>query len=94
MRGVWCRKSFVFKYRRLHGMNSDHCLHAALGAYDPDPDKTWLSALNAQRVMHPDMVDVDFTTSRTQSHEPDHGDIRCGAVMARESVLGMNASNP
>ena len=94
MRGVWCRQSFEFKYRRLHGMSSDHCLHAALGAYDPDPEKTLLSALNAHRVMHPDMVDADFTTSRTRPHETDHGDIRHGAVMGRESILGRNAGHP
>ena len=75
-------------------MSSDHCLHAALGAYDPDPEKTLLSALNAHRVMHPDMVDADFTTSRTRPHETDHGDIRHGAVMGRESILGRNAGHP
>jgi hypothetical protein len=94
MRGLVCWKPFEFKYCRLHGMNSDHCLHAALGAYDPHQEETLLSALDAHRVMHPDMGDWDFATSRTRSHEPDHGDIRCGAVMARESVLGRDASNP
>ena len=94
MRGVGCRQSFEFKYRRLHGMDSDHCLHAALGAYDPDPVKTWLSVLNAHRVMHPDMGDSDFTTLRTRSHEADHGDIRHGAVMAPEPILGSKAFNP
>ena len=87
MRGVWCRQSFEFKYRRLHGMNSDHCLHAALGAYDPDPVKTLLSVLNAHRVMHPDMVSADVLFSRTRSHETDHGDTRHGAVMARQSIM-------
>ena len=94
MRGVGCRQSFEFKYRRLHRMNSDHCLHAALGAYDPDPVKTWLSVLNAHRVMHPGTVDSDFTTSRTRSHETDDGDIRHEAVMARESILDRNADHP
>jgi hypothetical protein len=65
-----------------------------MGAYDPDPDKTWLSALDAHRVKHPDMVDSDFTTSRTRSHEPDHRDIRHEAVMARESILDRNADHP
>jgi hypothetical protein len=58
-----------------------------MGAYDPKPQKTLLSALNAHRVMHPDMVDADATTSRTRPHEADQGDIRYGAVMARESIL-------
>jgi hypothetical protein len=75
-------------------MNSDHCLHAALGAYDPDPAKTWLSALVAHRVMHPDMVNSDFTTSRTRSHEADRGDIRHGAVMAREIILEREEGHP
>jgi hypothetical protein len=44
--------------------------------------------------MHPDMVDADFTTSRTRSHETDHGHIRHGAVMGRESILGRNACHP
>ncbi|MBV5348005.1 MobA/MobL family protein [bacterium] len=65
-----------------------------MGAYDPDPDKTWLSALDAHRVKHPDMVDSDFTTSRTRSHETDHRDIRHEAVMARESILDRNADHP
>jgi hypothetical protein len=65
-----------------------------LGAYDPDSAKTLLSALNAHRVMHPDMVNSDFTTSRTWAHETDHRDIRHGAVMARESILGSKACNP
>ncbi len=65
-----------------------------LGAYDPDPAKTLLSALDAHRVMHPDMVGADFTTSRTRSHDADQGDIRHEAVMARESVLGRDAFNP
>jgi hypothetical protein len=69
-------------------MNSDHCLHAALGAYDPDPEETLLSALNAHRVMHPGMVDSEVTISRMRAHDADHGDIRHGAVMARESNLG------
>jgi hypothetical protein len=65
-----------------------------IGAYDSDPAKTWLSALDAHRAMHPDMVDADFTTSRTRSHETDHGHIRHGAVMGRESILGRNACHP
>jgi hypothetical protein len=65
-----------------------------LGAYDPDPDKTWLSALDAHRVMLPDMIDSDFTTSRTWSHEADHEDIRYGAVMAPESILESKTCNP
>ena len=65
-----------------------------MGAYDPDPAKTLLSALNAHRVMHPEMGDSDFTTSRTRPHETDHGDIRLGAVMGRESILGRNAGHP
>jgi hypothetical protein len=65
-----------------------------MGAYDPDPVKTWLSALDAHRVMHPDMGDSDFTTSRTRSHEAEHGDIRHKAVMARESNLGRDADHP
>jgi hypothetical protein len=65
-----------------------------MGAYDSDPAKTLLSALDAHRVMHPDMVDADFTTSRTRPHETDHGDIRHGAVMGRESILGRNAGHP
>ncbi len=51
-----------------------------MGAYDPQPEETLLSALNAQRLMHPDM-DV------TPSHDADHGDIRHGAVMARQSIM-------
>ncbi len=90
----WFRQSFEFKYRRLHGMNSDRCLHAALGAYDPDPAKTWLSALDAHRVMNPNSVDADFTTSRTRSHDADQGDIRHGAVMAREPTLDRDAEHP
>jgi hypothetical protein len=62
-----------------------------LGAYDPAPDRTWLSALDARRVMHPDMVDADVTTWRMRSHETDHGDASGGAVMARESILGRHA---
>lgn len=65
-----------------------------MGAYDPDPAKTWLSALDAHRVMHPDMVDADFSTSRTRSHDADQGDMRHGAVMGRESILGRNAGHP
>lgn len=65
-----------------------------MGAHDPDPAKTWLSALDAHRVMYPDMVDADFTTSRTRSHDADQGDIRHGAVMGRESILGRNAGHP
>ena len=65
-----------------------------MGAYDPDPDKTWLSALNARRVMHPDMVDADFTTSRTRSLGAADGDIHHGVVMARESILGSDACHP
>jgi hypothetical protein len=65
-----------------------------MGAYDPDQVKTWLSALDAHRVMHPDMVDADFTTSRTRSHDADQGDIRHGAVMARESILDRNTDHP
>jgi hypothetical protein len=65
-----------------------------MGAYDPDPVKTWLSALDAHRVMHPDMVDADVTPSRTRPHETDHGDIRHGAVMARESNLGRDVGFP
>jgi hypothetical protein len=65
-----------------------------LGAYDPNPDKTLLSALNAHRAMHPDMVGADFTTSRTRSHDADQGDIRHEAVMARESILERNADVP
>ena len=65
-----------------------------MGAYDPDPVKTWLSALDAHRVMHPDMGDSDFTTSRTRPHDADHGDIRHGAVMGSESILGRNAGHP
>jgi hypothetical protein len=58
-----------------------------MGAYDPNPDKTLLSALNAHRVMHPGMVDADVTASRTRSHDADQGDIRHGAVMARQSIM-------
>jgi hypothetical protein len=65
-----------------------------MGAYDPEPKKTWLSALDAHRVMHPGMVESDFTTSRTWAHDADHGDVRNGAVMARESILGRNAVHP
>ncbi|MEI8158652.1 MAG: hypothetical protein WCH60_17450, partial [Burkholderiales bacterium] len=65
-----------------------------LGAYDPQPEKTWLLALNAHRVMHPDMVYADVTSSRTRSHETDHGDIRHGAVMASETNLESKACNP
>jgi len=65
-----------------------------MGAYDPDPAKTWLSVLNAHRVMHPDMGDWDFTTTCTRPHDADHGDIRHGAVMARESILERNACHP
>jgi hypothetical protein len=75
-------------------MNSDHCLHAALGAYDSDPAKTWLSALADQLVMHPGTVDSDFTTLRMWSHDADHGDIRYGAVMASETILESKACNP
>jgi hypothetical protein len=66
----------------------------SMGAYDPDPAKTWLSALNAHRVMHPDMEDSDFTTSRTRSHETDHRNVRYGAVMTRESILGTDVDQP
>jgi hypothetical protein len=59
-----------------------------VGAYDPQPVKTWLSALDAHRVMHPDMVESGATDSRMRSHETDHADTRHGAVMARESILG------
>ena len=65
-----------------------------MGAYDPQPARTWLSALNAHRVMHPEMGDSDFTTSRTRSHEAEHGDIRHGAVMARESILERDVGHP
>ena len=65
-----------------------------IDSYDSDPAKTWQSALDAHRVMHPDMVHADVTTSRTLSHEADHGDIRHGAVMGRESILGRNAGHP
>jgi hypothetical protein len=65
-----------------------------MGAYDPDPVTTWLSALDAHRVMHPDMVHSDVTSSRTRSHDADHGDFRRGAVMARESILESDAGHP
>jgi hypothetical protein len=65
-----------------------------LGAYDPDPVKTWLSALNAHRAMHPNTVSADFTTSLARSHVADHGDIRHGAVMARESILERDVDHP
>jgi hypothetical protein len=58
-----------------------------MGAYDPDPVKTWLSVLDAHRAMHPEMVDADITTSRTRSHETDHGSISHEAVMARQSIM-------
>jgi hypothetical protein len=64
-----------------------------LGAYDPDPVKTWLSALDAHRMMHPDMVDAELTTSRTRSHDADHGDTRHGAVMARQSIMEREGSH-
>ena len=79
----WYAKSALFKSNSY-----------PLGAYDPQPDKSWLSALNAHRVMHPDMVDADVTTSRTRSHEADHGDIRHGAVMVAEPILESKACNP
>jgi hypothetical protein len=66
----------------------------SMGAYDPQPEETLLSALNAHRVMHPDMVHADVTLSRTRSQETDHGDIRHEAVMARESILDRNADHP
>ena len=65
-----------------------------MGAYDADPAKTWLSALNAHCAMHPDMIESDFTTLRARSHEADQGDIRHGAAMARESILDRNADHP
>ena len=65
-----------------------------IGAYDSDPAKTWLPALDAHRVMHPDMVSEDVLFARTRSHEADHGDIRHGAVMARDSLLGSKACHP
>ena len=65
-----------------------------LGAYDPDPAKTCLSALDAHRVMHPDMVDADVTISRTRSHKADQECIRHEAVMARESILDRDAVHP
>jgi hypothetical protein len=64
-----------------------------MGAYDPEPGKTWISALNAHRVMHPDMVESSATDSRMRSHETDHGDTRHGAVMARESILEREGGN-
>jgi hypothetical protein len=57
----WYAKSALFKSNSY-----------PLGAYDPQPEKTWQSALNAHRVMHPDMGDSDVTISRTRSHETDH----------------------
>ena len=65
-----------------------------MGAYDPDPVKTLLSALNAHRVMHPDMVESSATSSRTQSHNADHGDACGGAVMARQSIIKREGSHP
>ena len=65
-----------------------------MGAYDPQPEKTWLSALDSLRVMHPDMVESDFTTSRTWAHDADHGDVRNGAVMARESISRTDVDHP
>jgi hypothetical protein len=44
-----------------------------MGAYDQEPVKTWLSALDAHRVMHTDMVDADVTFLRTQGHDADQG---------------------
>ena len=38
-------------------------------------------------MMHPDMVDADFTSTCTRPHDADHEDIRHGAVMARESIM-------
>jgi hypothetical protein len=65
-----------------------------MGAYDPNPVKTWLSVLDAHRVMRPGMVDAEVTFSRTQSHDADHGDIRHGAVMARESIMEREGGHP
>jgi hypothetical protein len=65
-----------------------------MGAYDSDPAKTWLSALDAHRVTHPSSVDSDFTISRTRSHEAHQGDIRYGAVMVPESNLDSNTDHP
>jgi hypothetical protein len=79
----WYAKSALFKSNSY-----------PLGAYDPQPENTWLSALNAHRAMHPNMVDADVTTSRTRSHEADHGDVRHGAVMASETNLESKVCNP
>jgi hypothetical protein len=65
-----------------------------MGAYDPGPDKTWLSTLDAHRVMHPDMVDADVTASRTRSHDADQNGLRHGSVMSREFILERKACNP
>jgi hypothetical protein len=65
-----------------------------MGAYDSDQDKTWISALNAHRVMHPDMGDSDFTTSRTRSHETDQEGKRYGAAMAPELIPRTDVDHP
>jgi hypothetical protein len=65
-----------------------------LGSYDPQPQKTWLSALNTHLAMQPTVVVSDANDLLVPPHANDYEVDHRGAVMAPAPILEVKTCNP